>query len=42
MNDSNYNNYDWIDYNFAIGDHKSDYNGFDIIVNLDFPNNRVE
>jgi protein-tyrosine phosphatase len=38
----NYNNYDWIDYNVAVGDNKSNYSDFDIIVNLDFPNNGVE
>lgn len=38
----NYNNYDWIDSNIAIGNYLSDYNNFNIIVNLDFPNNGVE
>lgn len=37
-----YANYNWIDENIAIGDYKSDYSDFDIIVNLDFPNNGVD
>lgn len=36
-----YSNYNWIDDNVAIGDYDSDYNDFDIIVNLDCPNNGV-
>ena len=38
---SNYSNYNWIDENVAIGDCDSDYSDFDIIVNLDCPNNGV-
>lgn len=37
-----YTNYNWIDENIAIGDYKSDYSEFDIIVNLDCPNNGVD
>lgn len=35
-------NYNWIDENIAVGNNKSDYSVFDIIINLDFPNNGVE
>jgi hypothetical protein len=28
--------------NIAIGNHKSDYSDFDIIVNLNFPDNMME
>lgn len=34
--------YNMITNNIAIGDHKSDYSNFDIIVNLNFPDNRME
>jgi len=35
-------NYNWIDNNIAVGNNRSDYRDFDIIVNLDCPNNGVE
>jgi hypothetical protein len=35
-------NYNWIDHNIAVGNNKSDYRLFDIIINLDCPNNGVE
>lgn len=34
--------YDWITERIAIGDRKSSYKGFDVIVNLNFPNNCIE
>jgi len=37
-----YSNYNWIDDNIAVGDRKSDYSKFNIIVNLDFDNNGVQ
>ena len=37
-----YNNYNWIDDNIAVGDRRSDYRNFNIIVNLDFDNNGVD
>lgn len=33
--------YDWITDRVAIGDYKSSYAGFDVVVNLNFPNNCV-
>ena len=36
------NSYNMITDNIAIGDHKSDYSDFDIIVNLNFPDNMME
>jgi len=38
----NYDNYNWIDDNIAIGDRNSDYSNFNIIVNLDYNNNQVQ
>lgn len=35
------NNYDWINENVAIGNHKSSYDEFDVIVNLNYPFNNV-
>jgi protein-tyrosine phosphatase len=34
--------YDWITDRVAIGDYKSSYVEFDVVVNLNFPNNCVE
>ena len=34
-------NYNWIDRNIAIGNYHSDYEKFDIIVNLNYPFNGV-
>lgn len=36
------NNYDWIDENVAIGNGNSIYSEFDIVINLDYPNNNVD
>ncbi len=36
------NNFDWIDNNVAIGNFKSSYNDFDVIVNLNYPFNGVK
>jgi protein-tyrosine phosphatase len=37
-----YENYNWIDENIAVGNNKSDYQPFNIIINLDYNNNGVE
>ena len=42
MSSYSYLNYNWIDNNIAIGDYKSNYDDFNIIINLDCPNNGVE
>lgn len=34
--------YNWIDENIAVGNNRSDYSLFDIVINLDCPTNRVE
>ncbi len=34
--------YDWIDENVAIGNNRSMYSEFDIVINLDYPNNNVD
>lgn len=39
---NSYCNYNWIDDNIAIGDFQSNYSDFNVIVNLDCPNNGVE
>jgi protein-tyrosine phosphatase len=36
------NDYNWIDKNVAIGNCESDYGPFDVIVNLNYPFNKVE
>lgn len=36
------NDYNWIDNNVAIGNFESDYGPFDVIVNLNYPFNKVE
>ena len=40
--DNNYNNYNMITDNVAIGDYTSSYDSFDVIVNLNYPYNNVE
>ncbi len=39
---SSYSIYNWIDENVAVGDNRSNYTPFDIIVNLDYDNNGVQ
>ena len=39
---SDYNNYDMISDNVAIGDHTSSYDPFDVIINLNYPYNQAE
>ena len=41
-NMSDYNNYDMITDNVAIGDHTSSYDPFDVVVNLNYPYNNVD
>jgi protein-tyrosine phosphatase len=41
MNYHNYDNYNWIDNNVAIGNYLTPYDEFDVIVNLNYPYNGV-